>query len=53
VPVAEVERVLDHAKHPKRLWIVNAPNHRFSDNIAGFDRQLLDAIAWVKAQSPP
>ena len=52
VPVAEVERVLARAKDPKRLWIVNASNHRFSDNLAEFDRQLLDAIAWVKTHSP-
>jgi fermentation-respiration switch protein FrsA (DUF1100 family) len=52
VPLAEVQRVLDAAKDPKRLWIVNAANHRFSDNLDEFDRRLLDAIAWVKAQSP-
>lgn len=52
VPVAEVERVLNGAKNPKRLWTVDASNHRFSDNLAAFDRQLLDAIAWVKANSP-
>jgi fermentation-respiration switch protein FrsA (DUF1100 family) len=49
VPLDEVERVLNRAKDPRRLWIVNASNHRFSDNLAEFDRQLLDAIAWVKA----
>ena len=52
VPAAEVERVLARARDPKRLWIVNASNHRFSDNLAEFDRQLLDTIAWVKANSP-
>lgn len=52
VPVAEVERVLARAKEPKRLWIVNASNHRFSDNLDEFDRRLLDAIAWVKANAP-
>ena len=51
VPVAEVERVLKAANEPKRLWIVNATNHRFSDNLDEFDRQLLDAIAWVKAHT--
>jgi fermentation-respiration switch protein FrsA (DUF1100 family) len=52
VPLPEVERVLAAATGPKRLWVVNASNHRFSDNLAGFDRQLLDAIAWVNANSP-
>jgi fermentation-respiration switch protein FrsA (DUF1100 family) len=52
VPVAEVERVLKAASEPKRLWIVNAADHRFSDNLEEFDRQLLEAIAWVKAHAP-
>src|SRR6187401_215003 len=52
VPVADVERVLRAANEPKRLWIVNASNHRFSDNLDEFDRQLLEAIAWVKAHAP-
>ena len=52
VPVADVERVLKAANEPKRLWIVNASNHRFSNNLDEFDRQLLEAIAWVKAHAP-
>jgi fermentation-respiration switch protein FrsA (DUF1100 family) len=52
VPLAEVERVLNAARDPKRLSIVSASNHRFSDNLDEFDRQLLQAIAWVKERSP-
>jgi fermentation-respiration switch protein FrsA (DUF1100 family) len=52
VPVDEVERILGAAKDPKHLWLVNASNHRFSDNVAEFDRRLLDAIAWVRRNSP-
>jgi hypothetical protein len=48
VPLAEVQRVLDHAKDPKRLWVVTASDHRFSDNLAEFDQRLLEAIAWVR-----
>lgn len=51
-PVAEVERILMSAREPKRLWIGNASNHRFSDNVDEFDRQLLEAIAWVKVHAP-
>jgi alpha-beta hydrolase superfamily lysophospholipase len=51
VPVADVERVLKAAHEPKRLWIVNASNHRLSDNLDEFDRQLLEAIAWVNADA--
>ena len=52
VPLAEVQRVLDRAGEPRRLWIVNASNHRFSDNLAEFDQRLLEAIAWVRARAP-
>jgi pimeloyl-ACP methyl ester carboxylesterase len=52
VPVAEVERVLEGAKDPKRLWIVKASDHRFSDNLPEFDRRLLEAIAWTRQNSP-
>jgi pimeloyl-ACP methyl ester carboxylesterase len=52
VPVSDVRRVLNAARDPKRLWIVNASDHRFSDNLGEFDRILLDALAWVKEKSP-
>lgn len=52
VPVVEIERILSRAKDPKRLWIVKASNHRFSDNLQEFDRRLLEAIAWTKQYVP-
>jgi dienelactone hydrolase len=47
VSLAEVQEVIERAGHPKRLWIVNAANHRFSDNLAAFDRALVEAISWI------
>ena len=47
VPVSVVQRVLDAAREPKRLWIVRASDHRFSDNLEEFDRRLLEATAWA------
>jgi len=52
ISAAEVARLLDRAGDPKRLWIVKASNHQFSDNLDEFDRQLLEAIAWVNEHSP-
>jgi len=52
VPLSDVRRVLNGARDPKRLWIVTASDHRFSDNLGEFDRILLDALAWVKEKSP-
>jgi pimeloyl-ACP methyl ester carboxylesterase len=47
-PLADAERVFERARQPKRLWTVAASNHRFSDNLAAFDRTLLDAVEWVR-----
>jgi fermentation-respiration switch protein FrsA (DUF1100 family) len=51
VPLAEVQRVLAAALEPHRLWVVDAANHRFSDNQPGLQRSLLEAIAWVQAHA--
>src|SRR4029450_12395931 len=51
VSLEEVQRVLDAAKEPKNLWIVNASDHRFSDNLPEFDQRLLEAVAWVRANA--
>jgi fermentation-respiration switch protein FrsA (DUF1100 family) len=53
VPLAEVQRILDAAQEPKKLWIVRAADHRFSDNLAEFDRRLLEAIDWIEQNAAP
>jgi dienelactone hydrolase len=52
VPIEQVRRVVAAAGEPKQLWIVRASDHRFSDNQAEFDRRLLEAMAWVRANAP-
>jgi dienelactone hydrolase len=52
VSVAEVEKVLQSANQPKRLWIIKAQDHRFSDNLQEFDRRLLEAVDWVSTNQP-
>ena len=52
VPLAEVHQVFERAQQPKKLWMVDAENHRFSDNLAEFDRTLLEAIAWINRAGP-
>jgi hypothetical protein len=47
VPLSEVQGLLDAANEPKKLWIIKASDHRFSDNLAEFDRRLLEAIDWI------
>jgi pimeloyl-ACP methyl ester carboxylesterase len=52
VPLADIQRIMERAGKPKRLWIVNASDHRFSNNLSEFDRALVDAIDWVRVNSP-
>jgi dienelactone hydrolase len=47
VPVSEIQKVMQAARDPKKLWIVKASNHRFSDNLSGLDQRLAEAIDWV------
>jgi fermentation-respiration switch protein FrsA (DUF1100 family) len=51
VPLAEAEQVIARAREPKRLWVIEASDHRFSDALAEFDQRLLEAIAWVDAHA--
>jgi fermentation-respiration switch protein FrsA (DUF1100 family) len=48
VPETELRKVLAAAKDPKRVWMIDAADHRFSGNVAEFDRRLLEAIDWIR-----
>jgi alpha-beta hydrolase superfamily lysophospholipase len=52
VPVADVQKIMDAAGEPKKLWIINAADHRFSGNLPEFDQRMLEAIAWVRERTP-
>jgi fermentation-respiration switch protein FrsA (DUF1100 family) len=52
VPLAEAQQILQKAASPKKLWVVQASDHKFSGNIAEFNTRLLEAIQWVKQNQP-
>jgi type IV secretory pathway VirJ component len=52
VPLAETQHILARAAEPKRLWVIDATNHRFSSNLPEFDARLIEAIAWVQHNQP-
>jgi hypothetical protein len=37
------------AREPKRLWVIEAADHRFSDNRPELQRRLKEAIAWIES----
>jgi fermentation-respiration switch protein FrsA (DUF1100 family) len=47
VSIDELNRIIASANQPNKVWIVNASNHRFSDNLGEFDQRLLEALAWI------
>jgi dienelactone hydrolase len=50
----DVERRLFAPPGPlKRLWVVEANNHRFSGNTAGFYDALREALGWIAEQRSP
>ena len=52
VPESDVATMMSRANEPKRLWTVNASDHRFSGSTAEFDRRLLESIEWVRQTQP-
>jgi fermentation-respiration switch protein FrsA (DUF1100 family) len=53
VPLADIRRIVDAAQEPKRLWIVDAADHRFSDALPELDRRLDEALTWIARSRPP
>jgi len=52
VPLQEIQQTMSRASEPKKLWLIQAADHRFSDNLPELDRRLLEAMAWVTRSQP-
>jgi len=63
VPLAEIHSTRDEflsledarsmfarAGEPKRMWVVEAANHRFSNNRPELDRSVLEALQWIASR---
>ena len=49
VPLEEARRVYDRAGPPKRMWVIDASDHRFSNQATEFSARLIEAMDWVAA----
>jgi hypothetical protein len=47
VPLEEAKRVFEKAAVPKRMWVIEAENHRFSGKVEEFSQRLVEAMDWV------
>lgn len=52
VPLETARQLVEKAREPRRFWEVRASDHRFSDNPAGFQASLLEALAWTVEHAP-
>jgi alpha-beta hydrolase superfamily lysophospholipase len=51
VTAAQIQSTMDRAAEPKQLWMIDAADHRFSNNLPELDRRLQEAISWVTARA--
>jgi fermentation-respiration switch protein FrsA (DUF1100 family) len=49
VALPEIERIMARAREPRKLWVIEAKDHRFSDNQPELQRRLREAIAWIQS----
>ena len=47
LPVEQAKAIFSRAGEPKRMWVIESANHRFSDNRAELDRRVLEALQWI------
>jgi dienelactone hydrolase len=49
LPLEKARALMGHAGEPKRMWVIEADNHRFSNARDELDRRMLEGIAWIKS----
>ena len=50
--IAVCMKEVPDAAAPKRLWVVTARDHRFSDNRPEFEARLMEALTWITQNRP-
>jgi fermentation-respiration switch protein FrsA (DUF1100 family) len=48
----QAKAMFSRASEPKRMWVVEAANHRFSNNRDELDLRMLEALRWIKTVKP-
>ncbi len=50
LPLEKAKAMFALAGNPKKMWVVESANHRFSDNRSELDRCIRDALDWIRNQ---
>lgn len=48
LPLEKAKAMFSKAGQPKKMWVIESSNHRFSENRPELDRRILEALEWVK-----
>jgi len=48
----QAKAMFSRASEPKRMWVVEAANHRFSNNRDELDLRMLEALRWIQTVKP-
>jgi len=51
VPVPTIRRLMALSKEPKKLWLVDGSDHRFSGRETEFDLRVIEACDWIRSLS--
>ena len=52
LPLEQAKSMFSRAGEPKRMWVIEAANHRFSNNRDELDLRMTEALRWIKALNP-
>jgi hypothetical protein len=47
LPLEKAKTMFSKAEEPKKMWVIEASNHRFSENRPELDRRMLEALEWI------
>jgi len=47
LPLEKAKSMFDKAGEPKKMWVIESSNHRFSDSRPELDRRIFEAIEWI------
>jgi hypothetical protein len=48
MPLDKAKAIFSLAGNPRKMWVIEGCNHRFSDNRAGMDRCIMEALQWIR-----
>jgi dienelactone hydrolase len=48
LPLEQARKMMGKARQPSKMWVIEASNHRFSNNRDELDKRLLEALNWIK-----